>query len=143
MRYSLRTQTEGNQAVNDITPNDVYRETGRWFGPVLVGALAILVIGIILTFIGWQVGWLFTAHNVARTNQVYQGSYAVQQADIDTMQRAIGAISSAAGKAQANADAQEACSYAAKITVMPPGDKGWVAANCLAGAVAPDSQYAK
>jgi len=59
------------------------------------------------------------------------------------MQRAIGAIPSAADRAQANADAQEACSYAAKITIIPPADKGWVARNCLAGAVAPDSRYAK
>ena len=129
--------------MNDITPGQVYRETGRWFGPVLVAAVAVLVIGIVLTFIGWQVGWWFTAHNVNRQNQVYQGSYGTQQSDIDTMQNAIGAIASASGPAQERADANEACQYAAKITIMPPGDKGWVAQNCLAGAVAPGSQYAK
>lgn len=127
--------------MNDISPHDVYRETGRWFVPAVVVVAAVFVIGLALTFAGWQAGWWFTTHNVARQNQVYQGSYAVQQADTDVMQRAIGAIPSAAGKAQANADAQEACSYAAKITIMPPGDRGWVAQNCLAGAVAPGSPY--
>jgi hypothetical protein len=72
---------------------------------------------------------------------IFQGSYSAQQADIDTMQQAIRAIPSAAGKAQADADARKACSYAAKITAMPPGDKEWVARNCLAGAVAPGSPY--
>lgn len=129
--------------MNDITPGSVYRETGRWFGPVLVAAIAVFVIGAILTIAGWQLGWWFTAHNVARQNQVYQGSYAVQQADIDAMQNAIGAITSAVDQAQARADANEACQYAAKITIMPPGDQDWVTQNCLAGAVAPGSQYGK
>ena len=129
--------------MNDITPGSVYRETGRWFGPVLVAAIAVFVIGAILTIAGWQLGWWFTARNAARQNQVYQGSYAVQQADIDAMQNAIGAIASADDPAQARADAAEACQYAAKITIMPPGDKDWAAQNCLAGAVAPGSQYSK
>ncbi len=129
--------------MNDLTPRDVYRETGRWFGPALMTSLAILTIGLILTLVGWSAGWWFKAHDVNRQNDIYQHSYGTQQADIDAMQRAIGAIPSAADKAQANADAQEACSYAAQITIMPPGDKSWVAANCLAGAVAPGSQYAK
>ena len=129
--------------MSDIHPHDVYRETGRWFGPALVAALAVVVIGLIVTLVCWQAGWWFTAHDVARQNQVYQGSYAVQQADIGTMQNAIGAIASADGPAQARADANEACQYAAKIAILPPGDKGWVAANCLAGAVAPGSRYAK
>jgi hypothetical protein len=128
---------------DDITPHQVMRETGRWFPAAAVIAAAVIALGLIVTLICWQAGWWFTAHNVARQNQVYQGSYAVQQADTDAMQRAIGAIPSAAGKAQANADAQEACGYAAKITIMPPADKDWVAQNCLAGAVAPGSQYAK
>lgn len=128
---------------DDIAPRDVYRETRRWFAPALVVGLAVIALGAILTLVGWQVGWWFTAHDVARQNQVYQGSYAVQQADIDTMQNAIGAIASADGPAQQRADANEACQYAAKITIMPPGDKDWVAQNCLAGAVAPGSQYAK
>ncbi len=115
---------------DDVTPHKVMRETGRWFPAAVVAVAALLVIGLGVTLV-----W--------RQNQLYQGSYAVQQADTDAMQRAIGAIPSAADKAQANADAQEACSYAAKITIMPPGDKDWVAQNCLAGAVAPGSRYAK
>lgn len=86
-------------SVNDINPHDVYRETGRWFGPALMAAIAVFTIGAILTFAGWQLGWWFTAHNAARQNQVYQGSYAVQQADVDTMQNAVGAIASASGPA--------------------------------------------
>ena len=128
---------------DDMTPHQVMRETGRWFPAAVVVAVAVVALGLIVTFICWQAGWWFAQHNADRQNRVYQGSYGVQQADIDTMQRAIGAIPSAADKAQANADAQEACSYAAQITIMPPADKGWVAQNCLAGAVAPGSQYAK
>jgi len=126
---------------DDVTPHKVMRETGRWFPAAVVAAVAVVALGLIVTLVCWQAGWWFAAHNVSRQNQLYQGSYAVQQADTDAMQRAIGAIPSAADKAQANADAQEACSYAAKITIMPPGDKGWVAQNCLAGAVAPGSPY--
>jgi hypothetical protein len=126
---------------DDVTPKDVYRETGKWFGPALVVTVAVIAFGLIATLICWQAGWWFAQHNADRQNRVYQGSYGAQQADIDTMQRAIGALPSAADKAQANADAQEACSYAAKITIMPPGDQDWVAQNCLAGAVAPGSQY--
>ena len=127
---------------DDVTPHKVMRETGRWFPAAVVAVAALLVIGLGVTLVCWQAGWWFAARNAARQNQVYQGSYGVQQADTDAMQRAIGAIPSAADKAQANADAQEACSYAAKITIMPPGDKDWVAQNCLAGAVAPGSRYA-
>lgn len=128
--------------MSDIRPNDVYRETGRWFGPVLVVGVAVLAIGLILGLVGWSAGWWFTEHDVTRQNQVYQNSYPAQQADIDAMQNAIGAIASAADQAQANADAQEACQYAAKITDMPPADAPWVSRNCEAGAVASGSQYA-
>jgi hypothetical protein len=128
---------------DDPTPHQVMRETGRWFPAALVALGALLALAAVATVILWQLhAWVFTQETKLQNN-VYQGSYGVQQADIDAMQRAIGAIGSAAGKAQANADAQEACSYAAKITIMPPGDKGWVAQNCLAGAVAPGSRYAR
>ncbi len=128
---------------DDVTPHEVMRETGRWFPAAVVVAVAVVVLGLIVTFICWQAGWWFAQHNADRQNRVYQNSYGTQQADIDTMQNAIGAITSASGPAQAKADANEACQYAAKITIMPPGDVDWVAQNCLAGAVAPGSQYAK
>jgi hypothetical protein len=127
----------------EVTPNDVIRETGRWVPAAIIVALAVLLVGGIITVICWSAGWWFASHDVNRQNQLYQNSYGVQQADIGAMQNAIGAIASAADGAQANADAQEACGYAAKITIMPPADKGWVSTNCLAGAVAPGSQYAK
>jgi hypothetical protein len=127
----------------DVTPGQVYRETGRWIGPAIIVTLAVLLVGGIATLVCWQAGWWFAQRDVNRQNQLYQGSVAVQQADIGSMENVIGAIASAADSAQANADAQQACRYAAQITSIPPADAGWVAQNCLAGAVAPGSQYAK
>jgi hypothetical protein len=128
---------------DDMKPHEVIRETGRWLPAAMVALGALLALAAVATVILWHLhAWVFTQETKLQNN-VYQGSYGVQQSDIDTMQRAIGAIPSAADKAQANADAQEACGYAAKITIMPPADKGWVAQNCLAGAVAPGSQYAR
>ena len=128
---------------DDMTPHQVMRETGRWLPAALVALAALLALAAVATVILWRLhAWVFTQETNLQ-NRIYQGSYAVQQADIDTMQRAIGAIGSAADRAQANADAQEACGYAAKITIMPPADAGWAAQNCLAGAVAPGSQYAR
>ncbi len=58
--------------MNDITPGRVYRETGRWFGPVLIAGLAVLAIALILGLAGWQAGWWFTAQNATRQYQVTQ-----------------------------------------------------------------------
>jgi len=127
----------------DVNPSDVYRETGRWLPAAVVVTLAVLLVGGIATLVCWQAGWWFAQHSVNRQNQLYQNSYGVQQADIGSMENAIGAIPSAVDSAQANADAQQACRYAAQITSIPPDDAGWAAQNCLAGAVAPGSQYAK
>ena len=128
---------------DDVTPQQVMRETGRWFPAAVVVLAALLVLGLGVTLVCWQAGWWFAAHSVNRQNQIYQNSYGVQQADIGSMENAIGAIPSAADSAQANADAQQACRYAAQITSIPSADAGWVTENCLAGAVAPGSQYAK
>ena len=63
---------------DDITPGRVYRETGRWFGPVVVAGIAVIVAAAILTLVGWQVGWWFTAHNATRQYQVIQNGVSNQ-----------------------------------------------------------------
>ena len=128
---------------DDVSPSRVIRDTWKWFPAAVIVLAVVLILGGGVTLVCWQAGWWFAQHDVNRQNQLYQNSYGTQQADIGTMENAIGAIPSAADSAQANADAQEACRYAAQITSIPPADAGWVAQNCLAGAVAPGSQYAK
>lgn len=54
---------------DDITPNRVYRETSRWSGPALVTGVALIIPGAILTFIGWRIGWRFTAQDAIRLGE--------------------------------------------------------------------------
>lgn len=139
----------------DYTPKDVYRETGRWFGPVLVAGVAILVIGIALTFIGWQAGWWFTAQNATRQYQVTQNGTSNQEtlraqitsklADVASITAQIAATKDPAEggalKAQRAAIAGIACSDAANITgvALPPQQAQWISVNCSDGSVSPSS----
>jgi pyruvate dehydrogenase complex dehydrogenase (E1) component len=142
--------------VNDVTPGQVYRETGRWFGPVLVAGLAVLTIGIILTVVGWRVGWWFTAQNATRQYQVIQNGDSNQstlRAQITSQVANVAMITTqiaAAGndpaevsalKAQRAAVAGIACSDAAQITgvPLPAGQAQWVSVNCSDGTVSPGS----
>lgn len=140
----------------DIGPKDVYRETGRWFGPALVVGLAVIVLGAILTLVGWQVGWWFTAHNATRQAEITQNGYSNQTtlrqqvtsklADVTSITTQLAAPGvtpdqAAALKAQRAAIAAIACSDAAQITgtPLPAGQAQWVAANCSDGSVSPSS----
>lgn len=140
---------------NGITPKDVYRETGRWFGPALIVGLAVLALALILGLVGWQAGWWFAAHNATRQAEITQNGYSNQTtlrqqvtaklADVATITTQIAATKDsgevAALKAQRAAIAGIACSDAAQITGTPlPADQAaWVASNCSAGSVSPSS----
>jgi hypothetical protein len=142
--------------MDDITPNDVYRETGRWFGPALVVGLAVLAIGVVLTLVGWRVGWWFTAQNATRQYQVTQNGTSNQDtlraqitsqlANVTTITTQIAEAGNdpaeaAALKDQRMAVAGIACSDAAQITGVPlPAQQAqWVSVNCSDGTVSPGS----
>lgn len=142
--------------MDDITPNNVYRETGRWFGPVAIVLAAVFVIGLGLTFAGWKVGWWFTAQNATRQYQVIQNGVSNQdtlRAQITSQLATVTTITTqiaetgndpaevSALKAQRAAVAGIACSDAAQITGVPlPAQQAqWVSVNCSDGTVSPGS----
>jgi hypothetical protein len=141
--------------MNDYSPRDVYRETGRWFGPALVAGLAIIVLAAILTLVGWRIGWWFTAQNATRQAQVTQNGYSNQTtlrqqvtsklADVAAITSQIAAAKDPAEvsalKDQRAAIAGIACSDAAQITgtPLPAQQAQWVSANCSDGSVSPGS----
>lgn len=138
-----------------MSPKDVYRETGRWFGPALVVGLAVLAVGLVLTLVGWRAGWWFAAQNATRQYQVTQNGTSNQEtlraqvtarlADVTTITAQIAAAKDpaevAALKAQRAAIAGIACSDAAQITGVPlPAQQAqWAAVNCSDGSVSPSS----
>lgn len=139
---------------DEITPARAYRETGRWFGPVLVIGGTIMAVVLILGFIGWQAGWWFTAQNATRNAQLIQNGYSNQStlrdqitaklADVTgiTVQLAAAPAGQVpALKAQRAAVASIACGDAGKIsgTPLPSDQAAWVSANCAGGSLSPDS----
>ena len=141
--------------MNDITPGQVYRETGRWFGPALVVGLAVLALALILGLVGWRAGWWFAAQNATRQYQVTQNGTSNQEtlraqvtaklADVANVTSQIAATKDsgevAALKDQRAAIAGIVCSDAAQITgvPLPAGQAAWVKSNCSDGSVSPGS----
>jgi type V secretory pathway adhesin AidA len=142
--------------MSDARPSDVYRETGRWFGPVLFAGLAVLAIGLILTVVGWQAHWWFASHDATRQYQLTQNGTSnqdtlraqitTQLANVATITTQIAAAGSdpaevSALKPQRAAVAGIACSDAAQITGVPiPAQQAqWVTVNCSDGSVSPGS----
>lgn len=142
--------------MNDITPGQVYRETGRWFGPALVVGLAVLALALILGVVGWQAGWWFAAQDATRQAEVTQNGYSNQTtqrgqvtskladvASITTQIDSPGVTAQQAAdlKAQRVAIAADVCAAAAQIsgTPLPAQQAAWVTANCSDGSVSPSS----
>ena len=140
----------------DVTPGQVYRETGRWIGPAIIVTLAVILVGGIATLVCWQAGWWFASHNATRQYQVIQNGVSNQNtlraqvtaklADVATITTQIAATNDPAEvgalKAQRAAIAGIACSDAAQINpVVPlPADQAqWVTINCSDGSVSPGS----
>jgi predicted negative regulator of RcsB-dependent stress response len=141
---------------DDINPNHVYRETGRWIGPVVFILAVLLVLGGAVTLACWQAGWWFTAHNATRQYQVIQNGVSNQDtlraqitsklADVSTITVQIAAAAHdpaevSALKDQRAAVAGIACSDAAQVTGVPlPAQQAqWASTNCSDGAVSPGS----
>lgn len=141
--------------MNDYTPGQVYRETGRWFGPAVVVSLAVVAVGLIVTLVCWRAGWWFAAQNATRQAQVTQNGYSNQTtlrqqvtsklADVATITTQIAAKNDPAEvsalKAQRAAIAGIVCSDAAQITGVPlPAQQAqWASINCSDGSVSPGS----
>jgi hypothetical protein len=139
---------------DDITPAQVYRETGRWFGPVLIAGLAILAICLVLGLVGWQAGWWFTAQNATRQAEVTQNGYSNQVtlrqqitarlADVTSITVQIATADKSAIpalKAQRASIANIVCADAGQVTgtPLPAQQAQWASANCSAGSVSPSS----
>jgi hypothetical protein len=125
----------------DVTPARVIRENFRWLAPVaIVGCTLIGLFGV-FCLVAWPLhAWLWH-QQVNLQNSVYQDSPGAQQADIDQLESAVQAISGSVDGSQIIADVNQACKFATRITIMPPGDAPWVAQNCLAGSISPSSTY--
>jgi hypothetical protein len=143
---------------DDINPNHVYRETGRWIGPVVFVLAVLLVLGGGLTLAFWQAGWWFTAHNATRQYQVIQNGVSnqdtlraqitAQLANVTTITTQIAEARSDPAEVRALKDQRAAvagiaCSDAAQITGVPlPAQQAqWASINCSDGSVSPSSIY--
>ena len=141
---------------DDVSPHQVMRETGRWFPAAVVVAVAVVALGLIVTFICWQAGWWFASHDATRQYQLTQNGVSNQDtlraqvtaklADVTTITTQIAAAKNdpaevSALQAQRAAIAGIACSDAAQISGVPlPAQQAqWVSANCSAGSVSPSS----
>jgi hypothetical protein len=141
---------------DDVTPKDVYRETGRWFGPALIVALAVVIIGLVVTLVCWQAGWWFAQHNATRQYQLTQNGVSNQDtlraqvtsklAEVATITTQIAEAGNdqaevTALKAQRAAIAGIVCSDAAQVTgvPLPTQQAQWAAVNCSDGTVSPGS----
>jgi hypothetical protein len=140
---------------DDIRPQDVYRETGRWFGPVAVALAAAFVIIAGLTVAGWQLGWWFASHNATRQAEVTQNGYSNQTTLRSQVTEKLGEVASMTTQIDSAASAQQAadlkaqraaiagiaCSDAAQITgtPLPAQQAAWVSLNCSDGSVSPSS----
>ena len=85
-------------------------------------------------------------HHQIKVKQIqasaYNNNIGVQQSLIQQLENDIIMIQGASS-ANASADARDACQASVKIISIPPGDKGWVTANCSGPALSPGSQYGK
>ena len=141
---------------NDVTPSDMYRETGRWIGPAIMVTLAVLLVGGIATLVCWQAGWWFASHNATRQYQMIQNGdsnqstlraqITTQLGNVATITTQIAATKGDAPEVSALEDqrmavAGIACSDAAQVTGVPlPAQQAqWVSINCSGGSVSPSS----
>jgi hypothetical protein len=153
---STITEKEKPMDYDDISPRQVYRETGRWIGPAIVVSLAVVVVGLIVTLVCWQAGWWFASRDATRQAEITQNGYSNQttlrQQVTSKLAEVTGITSQIDGpgvtgqqaadlKAQRMAIASAACGDAAQVTGTPlPGQQAqWVSVNCSAGSVSPSS----
>lgn len=134
----------------DPKPHDVMREGFKWLPVVVILGIA-ASLGLAVIVLASQKLWFFAdtqnAKHQVTIQQISASAYAnnpgTQQADIDSMENAIGSISTANLPATNAADARDACTFFARINpaVLPPGDKPWTDQNCLGSQLAPGSPY--
>lgn len=139
------------------TPREVQREAIRWVPAALIVCLSVMLVGGVVTFIGWQASWWFTTQNTQRQAHNVQANYNVQEGYISRINQDIGAIDAniaIAGSAGTGGTLQQdihsgndACMYA---NLLVPGDitvttsmQRWIDANCSAGALVPTSNVYK
>lgn len=86
-----------------VTPTEVYRQTGMWFGPVLFVGLAVLVIGATIVLCGWLIGGWFQSHDIQRSYSNTVNSQGYQQSLMSQMQQHLSNISGPDGLAATRA----------------------------------------
>lgn len=141
---------------DDPTPAGVIHETWRWLPAWVVIIVVVLVLGGGITWAGSAFGWWLSAQNATHQAENTQNGYANQTtlrqqitlklADVDTITTQIAAAGAdasltAALSAQRMDIAGIVCGDAAQITgtPLPVPQAQWVAANCTAGTVSPNS----
>jgi hypothetical protein len=126
---------------DEITPVRVIRENFRWLPAIVITGGTALGLLLVAVLVCWRAHVWFWEQNVRIQNSIYQNSPGSQQSDIDQLESSIQAIPGAVDHGQVIGDVNQACKYAARITIMPPGDAPWVSQNCLAGSISPGSAY--
>jgi hypothetical protein len=117
----------------------------------LIIIVALVVVGGIITLVGWQANWWFAVHNAQRQEKIINqqsrnnaDSFGAQEGYLTQLSNDISAVTGASGP-QATADANQACQVSTLITGTVPEssfDISWVRGNCQGGAVSPSSVYA-
>lgn len=141
-----------------VSPAEVRRGVLRWTPTTMlvIGVVALMVIATV--FIGWSVGWWFTAQNINRQAHITQNSYENQvtlhqqitqdiaTVDSITAQMAAPGAPVAALDAQRKAVVNIVCGDAQNISNGYPltgQELTWVEHACFAGSVNPTSPYFK
>lgn len=130
-----------------------------FFGGLSVAILATLAVVIAVAavvLVGWQIGWWFTSQNVQRQDKIFQQSYGNQsslRSDIDNQMATVlqdnVQLDRSSGQAAVDLKANRyqvvaiICRDASQVVGSLSTDQSrFVAANCEAGAVNPNSKYA-
>jgi len=140
---------------DDITPTGVSRGVWHWFPAGVNVAIAVLLLGGLITFVGWQANWWFADQNVNRQYSQTVHSQSFQTSVAAEMQQHLSNITGPGGVAATRAsvpanspeqatlrsqelsELREFCSESAQLTPQDPASdqlEQVANANCLAGA---------
>ena len=135
---------------DDPSTGEVVRSGLKVFAALVIIGVLVSVAGALIV-LSTQHLWFFAdtqnAKHQVTIQQVSASAYAnnpgSQQADIDSMENAIGSIDPSNNPAINAADARTACKFYARLapSVEPPGDVSWTNQNCTGSQLSATSPY--